>query len=621
MSDMLSHLTIGDTTAAEGATVNVIVNNNFGDAISNPYLQGQAARAIKDWLRPPDYHKQLKKLNLLRKKRARNTGQWLLDDIFPAWLHPSQHLVPHPDIDAPKALSVRSVTVVMDAIDELPSVDFRNEVLGLVEELHNFGQKCNRLALRVSLCGRWHDDLHSVCEPAVGWVVKHMPPLEIELDIKTFILERINKNRNMRRQPEHSKKGLCEMITRSAQGMFRLAALYMDELMSWDCSELPDVYLKTLLRTDNLPRDLDSFYDLIVSRVQPLEMRADMFVILKWILVAARPMSVGELVDACATLPSEGGLFSEDKRDACRRFTRHLAGLVNVSNLTDSRTVPLGASYMETPQVEEQASVVSFAHFSVKEYVLRMMPLGWIPVGGRMDLKLVQSYATRCCLAYLVYCNSHAGGRSSRYAFRAYAWQHWATHAAKCSEARLDDSGGCDGGLSPAYFETRASPFSLRLFNTVFCPLLYVVSPPSDGRTVDKLLAITNTVLGLHVVDRDMLMQLSTLNLWFWVFVSAVLACCSLPSNRQVVNEYHMVLLESCGTESWAAFEERYADILRNPEFLLDVTQPQQRRALRQSWEADTMIAQPQVLEVVVSEFPRQTALPLAVLLLLAPQR
>ncbi|KAK5110159.1 hypothetical protein LTR85_001552 [Meristemomyces frigidus] len=151
----------------------------------------------------------------------------------------------------------------------------------------------------------------------------------------------------------------------------------MDELSSWDCSELPEAYLKNLLRTDNLPRDLDDFYDLIIRRVQPLETRVDMFVILKWVLVSARPMTVDELVDACATLPLEGMRFDEGKRRACQGFAKRLEGLVKVRTMSDGHVVSLDAAPVQASQTSVEGDVVSFAHFSVKEYLLRMTPLGW----------------------------------------------------------------------------------------------------------------------------------------------------------------------------------------------------------------------------------------------------
>ena len=244
----------------------------------------------------------------------------------------------------------------------------------------------------------------------------------------------------------------------------------MDELERLDYYDVPDDEVEQLLEQRRLPETLDKFYDHILKRTEQDDLRSDMFVILKWVLIAARRMNVEELLDACGALPPGGLKFDVRRRRICAEFPDRLSGLIAVGKSPD----------------RDRQGLVTIAHFSVREYLIRIKPMGWPEDALRYDLKRAQAYATKSCVAYLQHFYQTSPDARP---FYGYAWRHWSTHAA--SHYVTTTQPGTDiqtATAAPDYHTTLHSPLSLRLSNIVGCPYVYGTSP-SDDALVRKTLA------------------------------------------------------------------------------------------------------------------------------------
>lgn len=334
-------------------------------------------------------------------------------------------------------------------------------------------------------------------------------------------------------------------------------------------AEIPEEYLKRLLKTENLPSELYKFYDLILARVWPNEARADMFVILKWILIAARPMSTDELIDACATMPSKGTMFDKTRIQVCRNFAERLVGLVTVSTTSVQSPVPLGGEVQQESMVSE-VRLVSLAHFSVKEYLIRRNFAEVLerPIcERRLNLGQAQLYAAECCLAYLVRCKNNLDSTTDRQPWRDYAWHYWAMHAAAWEESKSDNSGNLSSASE--YFNTQSTRFSLRLRNTISCPWLYPNTKRYLGSSIAKLMDLAVGVSNRYL---STFVRMSSGSIWLWI------PCASLTIAVDYIkrffgdsreSRYVGVLLEAARLDSMLTFEQHYSDILQDAEFTL----------------------------------------------------
>ena len=114
---------------------------------------------------------------------------------------------------------VRSLTVVIDGMDELPTVRIRTAVLRLVEDLQTFGQASPDFPLRIAMCSRDNDDIKTICTRSAGWLQVEMPIEEIRADVKAMARDRIRKHIKMRNMPESKAIRLCDKIADAAKDM------------------------------------------------------------------------------------------------------------------------------------------------------------------------------------------------------------------------------------------------------------------------------------------------------------------------------------------------------------------------------------------------------------------
>ena len=194
---------------------------------------------------------------------------------------------------------------------------------------------------------------------------------------------------------------------------FRWAALQLEAIKKLRPMN-PQAITKTL---HSLPKDLDDTYESILSKITAEET----LTALRWIAFATRPLLIEELIDACAIKYSESSNIDQ-QFDRQNKFTPSdildlLPGLVAVDP-------PLQEFESFLPGVH----IVTFAHFSVQEYLLGERIKSGLAKMYSLEPQLSNHALARDCLAYLRCCNSFSL-RTATYPLRGYAWDYWAWHA------------------------------------------------------------------------------------------------------------------------------------------------------------------------------------------------
>lgn len=123
---------------------------------------------------------------------------------------------------------LRSITVVFDAVDELPA-EARNGLMSLMSGLSSFHHGDSKFALRIVLTTRWERYVANQCAGQT-WYVASMPSSEVDKDIKTFITERLDGLCKMRQQGADRKKRIVEMISKRVQGMYVRIPTWIDSM-------------------------------------------------------------------------------------------------------------------------------------------------------------------------------------------------------------------------------------------------------------------------------------------------------------------------------------------------------------------------------------------------------
>jgi hypothetical protein len=113
---------------------------------------------------------------------------------------------------------VRSITIVLDAVDELPRKE-KNGLLRLITSLSSFKSSESNFALRLVLTTRPERYMQTLCE-GPSWCVISMQSSEIDIDIRIFVKERLDKHYKMGQQDPDRKRRIVDLINGRVQGMY-----------------------------------------------------------------------------------------------------------------------------------------------------------------------------------------------------------------------------------------------------------------------------------------------------------------------------------------------------------------------------------------------------------------
>ena len=226
------------------------------------------------------------------------------------------------------------IVVVVDALDEC-LVDTKAFLEGLV----SFPDA----KVRFFLTSRNELDIDGVLGRGPN-VAKR--PMDVEADIEEFVIQRVEQLPRL----HNFKAQVIQAVTKSSAGMFRYAALLLDELNS------PDAMFDIPVMLHRPPADLNEMYDDILRRLESTDTKQQKQrsreirrKILTWIGMARRPLRVDELAYACAVRDGE------EKIDLMQRLLHGEQDLLGKCG----------------PLVEIVGGVAQYTHLSVREYLFQ----------------------------------------------------------------------------------------------------------------------------------------------------------------------------------------------------------------------------------------------------------
>nr|OQO32385.1 hypothetical protein B0A51_00445 [Rachicladosporium sp. CCFEE 5018] len=381
--------------------------------------------------------------------------------------------------------------LIVDAIDEIPSIDDRLQALAMLKTLCTLARSSANYRLRVILTSRYDKDVGAICSHELGWTRQNIPESRIKEDMNLVLEARMRENPSLQGFVSQERYSLADKIVHKSGFSFRLASMYMDALLDSDLSVLKEAQANLIL--DDLPGDLFVYYDRILARIQRREVRDDIMSALRLLLFAAEPLTVEQLVASCATIRFHGRdrpLFNPGLALEATDLVRLLNGLVEPAYSDDIK-----AKLALNTNIS-----IRMKHFSVVE---------WLRCSSTDLTRLKffhgpapQRHITLQCFAYLVYCHENAGilppnsdrrrDELEQLPFARYAAANWFLHAAAYFQA--DDTSGSssdqvrisdwsEGSKNIDYGLTRPTNFALRVCNAILAPGLCSVDESRNIRT------------------------------------------------------------------------------------------------------------------------------------------
>ncbi|CAI7644561.1 unnamed protein product [Penicillium bialowiezense] len=298
----------------------------------------------------------------------------------------------------------KQVFIIIDALDECKPAGI-SRILNKISETQAFGN-LNLLSTSRSIS-------------AIEARFQGKPFLEIRAtkdDVMIYLKARLEECEDcaLTRRPALQEKALLA-ISDSVKGMFLLARLYLDSLISAPSAKEINFELERLMtRSNQIDQGnvaVDDAYRDVVERIKNQDPRRQRLAkdTLSWVICAKRPLTTLELRTALTIELGQTDLSDEDLYDI-EDIIASCAGLITVGS-------------------DGRKEVVQLAHYTMQEYFTRHQDV-FFP-GADQTI-------TAACLTYLSYHSFRQGmclddrkfkARLSQYPLYSYAAQNWGHHA------------------------------------------------------------------------------------------------------------------------------------------------------------------------------------------------
>ncbi|KAL2694902.1 hypothetical protein Neosp_001491 [[Neocosmospora] mangrovei] len=316
------------------------------------------------------------------------------------------------------------VYLVLDGLDEIPYGPDRTTLLRLLDEM----AKRAYPLLHILVSSRPESDIERGIVGSQHWRKFVYSAGGARDDLGIYVTNQIKLTPKLASLPDHTKEEIQQKLVVEAGGMFRWAALQMQELKKKRILRGRDV--QNIL--SSLPKSLDATYERVLLQIDS-DLVYEAKTALQWLSCCIRPLYVEELVDASIINPDDEVPFSKDCRISPFDLVDLLPGLIKVNPLPDS------SEAMFLPK----HYTVTLAHFSVKEYLVSSRILDSLSHTYAINLDLAHRHVVRSSLAYIRHCllarssYSHQQDHIDHFPLQLYAYSRWEMHA-QLGSRRLD---------------------------------------------------------------------------------------------------------------------------------------------------------------------------------------
>jgi len=319
----------------------------------------------------------------------------------------------------------RETFIVIDALDECPLDNDRDDVINFLAEL--------RLAQ-----SRIHILVTSRQEESIAKMINGMPAdkpfvsiqvsiqnSKVDDDIRQYLENCMTTDFKFKTWEKSLQGKVIDHLAQRANGVFRWVGCQLIILRT----KLPRP--KDIEKALNqLPKNLDETYKRMLSRIDSDGYADEAYAILQWLAFSKRPLKLSEASEVAvfdlegitSLIPEEQPLslsiIPDNRFPNVQGIRSILSGLITVSGVDSPY-------WLEDECSEpDHDPVITLAHFSVKEYLL----CDRVPEKFRIREYDAHGFILRGCLAYIRHYDN--GNRDSgQPSLLSYACQCWSDHA------------------------------------------------------------------------------------------------------------------------------------------------------------------------------------------------
>ncbi|KAL7934707.1 hypothetical protein V8C35DRAFT_34444 [Trichoderma chlorosporum] len=280
----------------------------------------------------------------------------LYDAHFPSRSPPMEEL----DSLLIKVINLSKETfLVIDALDECDSQLVRDEILNFLADL----LKRVETSLHILITSRREVDIETkISQLSIPTTSVTLRATEVDNDIRNHLQVLMTED-PFTAWSTPLKERVIRHLVENADGVFRWADLQIQGLRG----KTREIDVNRALK--RLPRDLGETYSRILQRIELDNYRLEAMAVLRWLACSTRPLNLAEITELAvfdAEESEEANLLPSSKKYeiSCvyqNRFSSASEVLKILSGLVTRTQLDNGS--------KPQYSIVSFSHFSVKEYL------------------------------------------------------------------------------------------------------------------------------------------------------------------------------------------------------------------------------------------------------------
>ncbi|KAH0538896.1 hypothetical protein FGG08_004552 [Glutinoglossum americanum] len=311
----------------------------------------------------------------------------------------------------------KSTYIVIDALDECPGRRDRKDILEFLATVVDVASSNAHILITSRPEGDISTTMNSLSLPS-GLIQVPIQNSQVDGDVKKHVQKWVAEHSDYNQWGVDIQELIISELTAKSNGVFKWVECQLNALYS----QLRMVDIRDALK--ELPEDLDETYSRILLKIDRMKYTKAAKATLQWLAFSERPLTVNEAAEVAALKLDTESPNTEpcsSKFEPADRFTPEQIQKVL------SQLVAVSGSNSE----------ITFAHFSVKEYL--KCERVW-PKSFQIQESAAQWFILEGCLAYLQhYDKTPKGVGLERYPLLLYACKYWSHHAiALCCDNNQD---------------------------------------------------------------------------------------------------------------------------------------------------------------------------------------
>ncbi|MCJ1391258.1 hypothetical protein MMC18_004121 [Xylographa bjoerkii] len=253
---------------------------------------------------------------------------------------------------------LQDIYVVLDALDECPKGDLRDELLNLITDICSWSPS----NIHLIVTSRQEPDIQEALSPSVIGAAISIQGSQVEADIEAYVDYQIAIC--LRRLSADLKEEIKDALLQHANGMFRWVFCQVEVL-----KKCPPIRAAIRNALGSLPATLDGTYARVLESIEDQTCQELARRSLLWLAFSRAPLRLEELADAAVV--GTGSIDPEDRISDPQFILELLGSLVIVSSIEYIVEDPYTITewFRDDHPESVRSDAVRLAHLSVKEYL------------------------------------------------------------------------------------------------------------------------------------------------------------------------------------------------------------------------------------------------------------